>query len=274
MCLTNHTSPTPDPPNNTANKSSTPTFHPFPHLPPELRFKIWSTYHALTGPRKLHFSYRHRSGNTYQPPRALEGNSSSHGFSSPRHEIPTLLHVCSESRSFALAVYSLVWLVPQSEALCGRGVRNALEEVGYEDVMRGREVRRGIFWDKKKDVMCIDEYWLDDNLRACLWGGRFDVKFPGVRWVVFEEGTTVGFVQDRAVGWGGVEVCFLVRGGRGVGSEMGKREERKSWERRFGCRDGEGEEEGGGMERGEMPELRIVESWTDVLEFLHRRGVW
>ncbi len=141
--------------------------------------------------------------------------------------------------------------------------------------MRERKERiRGIFWNKRKDVMCIDDYWLDDNLRAFLWGGRFDVKFPGVRWLVFDEGTTVSFLKERAICWSGIEVVFLIREKLEDGSSRGKREERAAWERKFGCGDEEGEEKGVGMGREKMPEFQIGESWKDVLEFLHRRGVW
>jgi len=114
-----------------------------------------------------------------------------------------------------------------------------------------RSVRiRGILWNKRKDVMWIDNYWLDDNLSAFYWGGRFDVKFPGVKWVVFDEGTTVSFVQEKVIKWSGVEVVFVLRP-LGHWDLRIARDERAAWEKRFGV--GEGEEKGVGMERGKMP---------------------
>jgi hypothetical protein len=145
-------------------------------------------------------------------------------------------------------------------------------ELKYEDAMRGRTERiRGIFWNREKDVMWIDDYWLDDNLRAFYMYRRFDVKFPGVRWVVFDEGTTVSFVQEKVISWDGIEVVFVLRPLGQRDSRIAKHE-RAAWEKKFGC--GEGEEEVVGVSKGNMPELQIVESWKDVLEHLHRRGVW
>jgi hypothetical protein len=146
-----------------------------------------------------------------------------------------------------------------------------LVEIRYEEVMRSGVRMRGIFWNKRKDVMWIDNYWLDDNLSAFYWGGRFDVKFPGVRWVVFDEGTTVSFVQEKVINWSGVQVVFVLRP-LGHWDLRIARDERAAWEKRFGV--GEGEENSVGMERGKMPELQMVESWKDVLEYLHREGVW
>ncbi|PMD39214.1 hypothetical protein L207DRAFT_513697 [Hyaloscypha variabilis F] len=241
----------------TLSSSSPSVFHPFPLLPTELRLKIWSFYHQSTPPKKLRFSYR--NSDTRQPARVLEGCFSSHGHSSPRNDIPTILHICHESRNFGLDYYSVGFEVPQLPELAAKGVHKAFEECSYEDAV-GRE-GRGVFWNKEKDVMCIDGYWLDDNLKAVFWAGKSDVKFPGVRWVVFDENTSVQYVQDKAIGWVGIEMVFLVRWDLGMGSRYGAWQPRLEWEKMF--------KEGSGK-----PELRVVRSWKDVLEFLHEKELW
>jgi 2EXR family len=254
--------------NETGTSSQPPTFHPFPRLPTERRLKIWSVCHNLEPPKKLRFSYRH--GGKRQPARALEGCFSSLDRSLPKKDIPTILHTCHKSRNHFFAHYSVAHIVSPNASLIERGVRESLEEISHEEA-----IRRGfhdIFWNKRKDVMWIDGYWLDDNLRAFLWSGRFDIKFPGVRWLVFNETTTVSFVQDRAISWKGIETVFVVREPLVVGSARGVREEREAWGKKFGER-GEEEKEIGGKER-QLPELQIVSSWKDVLEYLHQSEVW
>jgi hypothetical protein len=265
------TSSRPNPANpeaNVVNPSRPPSFHPFPRLPTELRLKIWFLYHDLEPPKRLRFSYRH--GGQRQPARALEGCFSSHCSSLPKNDIPTILHICHESRNHFFDHYSVAHIVPQSGSLIDRGIRKSLEEASHEEAIR-RGVR-GIFWNKRKDVMWIDGYWLDDNLKAFLWGGRYDIKFPGVRWVVFDETTTVSFVQDRAFSWKGIETVFVVREPVGWGSARSAREERGAWKKKFRVV-GEEEKNIKGKEL-QLPGLQIVSSWKDVLEYLHQGEVW
>jgi hypothetical protein len=91
-------------------------------------------------------------------------------------------------------------------------------------------------WDKRKDVMWIDWNWLDDNLKAFLWGGKCNVRFPGVRWLCFDEGTMSSFVKEGSVSWVDVETVFIVqeRGLRWHAAEIG------GWEDKFGKRKGKG----------------------------------
>jgi hypothetical protein len=169
-----------------------------------------------------------------------------------------------------LDYYSIGFEVAQAPEMVARGVRKAFEECSYEEVA-ARE-GHGIFWNKGKDVMWIDGYWLDDNLKAFLWNGRYDVKFPSVRWLVFDETTTISFVQERAISWEGVETVFVVRESLGMGSGHGAMVERGAWEKMF--EKGMEKGMGSGMEEKEMPELQIVSSWEDILEYLHEREVW
>ena len=259
MELTTCTSPSPDPASHSTNEPtlSPSTFHPFPRLPTELRLKIWSLYHHSTSPKTLRFSYR--SGGKRQPTRALEGCFSSHGHSSPKNDIPTILHACHESRNFGLEYYSIGFELPQTPELRAKGVHKAFEECSYEEALARKE--RGVFWNKEKDVMWIDGYWLDDNLKACIWAVKYDVKFPGVRWLVFDESTSIHFVQDKAIGWEGIEMVFLVREDTGTACMHVAWQEIFGWQKRF--------EEGSGK-----PELRLVSSWEEVLGILHEREVW
>ncbi|KAE9372406.1 hypothetical protein N431DRAFT_504832 [Stipitochalara longipes BDJ] len=233
------------------------TFHPFPRLPTELRLKIWSLFHHSISPKKLQFSYR--NGGRRQPARALEGCFSSHGHSVPRNDIPTILQTCHESRNFALDYYSIGFEVPQIPEMVAKGVHKAFEECSYDEAFSREE--RGVFWNKEKDVMWIDGFWLDDNLKAFLWGGSWDVKFPGMRRLAFDESTMIEFVQEKAISWEGIVTVFLVRKDLGMGSRHREWQERLGWEKMF--------EEGSGK-----PELRVVSSWEDVLEILHQRELW
>jgi len=148
--------------------------------------------------------------------------------------------------------------VPQSPDLVAKGVHKAFEERSYEEALGRKE--RGVYWNKEKDVMWIDGYWLDDNLKACCWAGRYDVKFPGVRWLVFDESTSIHYVQDKAIGWDGVEMVFLVREDMGLACMHTAWQEIFKWQKMF--------EEG-----SDKPEFRLVSSWEDILEILHEKEV-
>ena len=52
-----------------------------------------------------------------------------------------------------------------------------------------------------------------------------------MRWLVFNETTTVSFVRDGAISWKGIETVFVVREPLGFGSAKGVREEREAWGR-------------------------------------------
>jgi len=81
----------PQPPSNL----TTPTFHPFPHLPFELRLKIYS--YALSTPRNLTITC-HRPPFKRGQPRIAQSFKSN-------YPPPALLHVCHESRLEALNTY-------------------------------------------------------------------------------------------------------------------------------------------------------------------------
>ncbi|PQE19751.1 hypothetical protein CJF32_00010186 [Rutstroemia sp. NJR-2017a WRK4] len=92
------------------------TFTLFPLLPPELRLQIWA--HALPAPRTLKVK--------------IDAYSSSHAeLLGPFAPIPTIMHVCSESRSVGLRVFRL-------------GLGPALDKDG-----------RNFYWDPRVDTLYL-----------------------------------------------------------------------------------------------------------------------
>ena len=234
------------------------TFYPFPRLPTELRLRIWSIVQDIEPPRKLRFSYH--CAEKRQRVRELEGCLSNLRIVWPQNDIPTILHICHESRNHALRDYSVGFEVDQSPSLIARGIHKALEECSYEEALGKKG--RGFYWNTKKDLMWIDSDWLDDNLKAFLWDGQFDVKFPNLKWLVFDETALIYFVQDRAISWQGIETVFVIRES---GSPYSGSGERLAWMKKFGralddkslC-----------ANEVVLPELEILPSWDDILKYL------
>lgn len=83
-----------------------PQFHQFPHLPGELRLKIWHL--VLYTPRALSINCR-RSRVHRQSPFAVESYSST-------TPVPALLHTTRESRHEALSFYSASFETPKSKS--------------------------------------------------------------------------------------------------------------------------------------------------------------
>jgi 2EXR family len=80
-------------------EESTPTFPLFPHLPTELRLKVWSAYLYLTLPSPISITIS-VSGTTQ---RWVADDS----ILRKGHPIPAILHVCQEAREEGLGKYIL-----------------------------------------------------------------------------------------------------------------------------------------------------------------------
>ncbi|RDL31531.1 uncharacterized protein BP5553_09740 [Venustampulla echinocandica] len=188
--------------------SPTNSFPQFSSFPPELRLKIWSIALALTPARTLPFSLL-KSDLDYLRLRRKACHNYPHIFCS-RMPVPSLLHCCRESRHTALQNYAVGFEIFRILSL-GRGDTDVETYTTCSHEVALDELHRGVYWDKTKDVVLLDDKGrLDERGSAYVWGGRTGVRFGRMKRVAmtWEAVMSAGF--GSMLQWESLEVMYVV----------------------------------------------------------------
>ncbi|KAL3471202.1 hypothetical protein BJX99DRAFT_263481 [Aspergillus californicus] len=121
---------------------ATPTFHPFPSLPPELRLQIWSL--CLSQPRTIAITCKRATDPTRHMPKFY---AESFSTDSPP---PALLHVNCEARWLALGVYTAYFRTESHNQK-----QNETETETQTD--EKEKTNAGVYIDFAKDVLRLRE---------------------------------------------------------------------------------------------------------------------
>lgn len=196
------------------------TFYPFPRLPAELRFKIWSHYITCTPPQVLTLYFRNADSQYLRLDRKACSDFYHIYALKPPHA-PHILYVNRESRELGLKRYQLGFFDSPRLLSMGRGDQDVdtftscVHEVSRndEDLAEGA----GLWWDPEKDVVFLDaqsRYDLDDSHErhaGYIFGGSTGVRFPLMKRVAANWHTWHGYgIMGNVVKWEGLEEAWVL----------------------------------------------------------------
>ena len=141
--------------------------------------------------------------------------------------MPSILHVCRESRGIGLAYYSLGFEIERVLSM-GRAETDVETYTTCSHEISLGEQGRGVYWDKAKDVIFLHTIdWLEESKVAYIWGGKTGVRFGKLGKVAMNFDTLTSCGIGEYLGWEGVDEMLVLRP---EGMSRGEMEEEGRWD--------------------------------------------
>ncbi|CZR56411.1 uncharacterized protein PAC_06299 [Phialocephala subalpina] len=160
-----------------ASSTQEPTFTLFPLLPTELRLKVWEHYRAATPPQLLDFRLC-PADIDYVPHKRKACFAHPHVLALRQQSIPTIMHICSESREVGLGHYKLGFdvVADESRKVCCHEIGESAKKSspGRLNEHAGGNKENGprmeIYWDPSKDIINLSLGWAPPTSITYTWG--------------------------------------------------------------------------------------------------------